>query len=222
MRFERERLMRMNKATCWGFALIIFLMFAVACQRSSVITETARSKPPSVELSPTVKQVIDAGLEQTKYTFYYDPSYIQISYPGGDVPLERGVCTDVVVRAFRKVGVDLQKEVHEDMKRSFAAYPTKWGLKRPDSNIDHRRVPNLKTYFERKGRALKITDNPADYLPGDVVTWDLGGGYDHIGMVTNLWSDDAQQYLIVHNIGRGAKVENVLFAWRITGHYRYF
>lgn len=214
--------MRTNKSVCWGFALISILLFAVACQRNSVSTETARVKPPSVELSPSVNQVIEAGLEQTKYTFYYDPSYTQISYPGGDVPLERGVCTDVIVRAFRKVGVDLQKEVHEDMKRSFSAYPTKWGLKRPDSNIDHRRVPNLKTYFERKGRALKITDNPADYLPGDVVTWDLGGGYDHIGMVTNLWSDAAQRYLVVHNIGSGAKVENVLFAWRITGHYRYF
>ena len=214
--------MRTSKLVCWSFALINILLFAVACQRDSVSTETARVKPPSVELSPTVNQVIEAGLEQTKYTFYYDPSYAQITYPGGDVPLERGVCTDVIVRAFRKVGVDLQKEVHEDMKGSFAAYPTKWGLKRPDSNIDHRRVPNLRTYFGRKGRAVKITDNPADYLPGDVVTWDLGGGYDHIGMVTYLWSDDSQRYLIVHNIGRGAKVENVLFAWRITGHYRYF
>lgn len=214
--------MRTKRAVCWGFALITFLLFAVACKRNSVSTETARVKPPPVELSPTVNQVIEAGLEQTKYTFYYDPSYTQISYPGGDVPLERGVCTDVIVRAFRKVGVDLQKEVHEDMKRSFAAYSTKWGLKKPDPNIDHRRVPNLKTYFERKGRALKITDNPADYLPGDIVTWDLGGGYDHIGIVTNLWSDAAQRYLVVHNIGSGAKVENVLFAWRITGHYRYF
>lgn len=165
---------------------------------------------------------MEAGLEQPKQTLYYDPSYVRIDYPGGDVPLERGVCTDVVVRAFRMGGVDLQKEVHEDMTRAFSAYPTRWGMTRPDSNIDHRRVPNLRTYFERKGKSLPVSQDAADYLPGDLVTWDLGGGVDHIGMVTNVWFDAASRYLVVHNIGRGARVENVLFAWRITGHYRYF
>lgn len=217
--------MRWNKAIYPGFALILLSLFAPGCRQSSDQAHferaAGRARPPAAELQPPLKQVVEAGLEQTKYTFYYDPSYTRIDYPGGDVPLERGVCTDVIIRAFRKVGVDLQKEVHEDMRRNFSAYPKKWGLTSPDSNIDHRRVPNLRTYFERKGRALKITTNPEDYLPGDVVTWDLGG-LPHIGMVTNIWSDDAQNFLLVHNIGRGARVEDVLFAWRITGHYRYF
>ena len=214
--------MRTNKAVSVIAGLIIMLLFSVACGQNSDRMETGRVRPLPAEVSPTIKQVIEAGQEQTKYTFYYDPSYVTIDYPGGDVPLERGVCTDVIVRAFRKVGVDLQKVVHEDMKQNFAVYPTKWGLKEPDTNIDHRRVRNLRTYFERKGKALAVSDQPGDYLPGDVVTWDLGGGVDHIGMVSNVWSDAARHYMIVHNIGNGAKVENVLFAWKITGHYRYF
>jgi uncharacterized protein YijF (DUF1287 family) len=213
--------MRTNKTTVWGFALLLLLLFSVACRQDSGRTDAGRIRPLGPNFPPALKQVVEAGLEQTKYTFYYDPSYTRISYPGGDVPLERGVCTDVIIRAFRKSGVDLQRGVHEDMQRSFVAYPTKWGLKKPDSNIDHRRVPNLQTYFERKGKALRVNDDPADYLPGDVVTWDLNG-LDHIGMVTNIWSDTDRQYMIVHNIGGGAKVQNVLFAWPITGHYRYF
>lgn len=217
---------RWNKAIYPGFALIIISLSALSCHKSSdqVYLERAvrreRRRPPQ-ELRPPLKQIVEAGLEQTDYTFHYDPSYTRINYPGGDVPRERGVCTDVVIRAFRKVGVDLQKEVHEDMKRNFQAYPQKWGLKAPDPNIDHRRVPNLRTFFERKGRALKVTANPEEYLPGDVVTWDLNG-LPHIGMVTNIWSEVAEHFLIVHNVGRGVKVEDVLFAWRITGHYRYF
>ncbi|HKQ52316.1 MAG TPA: DUF1287 domain-containing protein, partial [Pyrinomonadaceae bacterium] len=125
------------------------------------------------EAPAALRQVIEAGLEQPKQTFYYDPAYVRIDYPGGDVPLERGVCTDVVVRAFRKGGVDLQKEVHEDMARAFSAYPTRWGMTRPDSNIDHRRVPNLRTYFTRRGKSLPVSEDAADYLPGDLVTWDL-------------------------------------------------
>ena len=165
---------------------------------------------------------MEDAIRQTEYTRSYDPSYVRIDYPGGDVPLDRGVCSDVVVRAFRKVGVDLQKEVHEDMTRAFASYPKKWGLARPDANIDHRRVPNLMTFFERRGKSLDVTSAGADYQPGDVVTWDLGGGTTHIGIVTNLWSDARENYLIAHNIGGGVRVENVLFSWKITGHYRYF
>jgi len=218
--------MRMNKARCATLALMSILLFTFGCRQNSdrvdpVWTEAECMWPLPAELQPPLKQVVEAGLEQTKYTFYYDPSYTKISYPGGDVPLERGVCTDVIIRAFRKVGVDLQKEVHEDMRRNFAAYPKKWDLKTPDPNIDHRRVLNLMTYFERKGRALAISSNPKDYLPGDVVTWDVNG-YPHTGMVTNIWANGAQNFLLVHNIGRGVKVENVLFAWPITGHYRYF
>ena len=222
--------MRTNKALSECLALIIILLIAAGCRQNPVRTETGnygmtkaeRTRPLPAEVSPAARTVVEAGLEQTEYTLYYDQSYFKIAYPGGDVPLERGACTDVIVRAFRKAGVDLQKEVHEDMARNFAAYPKKWSLRKPDSNIDHRRVPNLRTYFERKGRALAISSKPADYLPGDVVTWDLGGGVGHVGMVTSVWSDAAQHYLMVHNIGSGAKVQNVLFTWRITGHYRYF
>lgn len=214
--------MRADKFICLSMALLLIL-FALACRQSSVqpIT-TSRARPLAPDLSPALKKVVEGAIEQTTYTRYYDQSYTKISYPGGDVPRERGACTDVIVRAFRKGGVDLQKEVHEDISRNFNAYPTKWGLRSPDANIDHRRVPNLRTFFERRGKSLPVTDSRSDYLPGDVVTWDLGGGMDHTGLVTNLWSDETQNYLIVHNIGGGAKIENVLFAWRITGHYRYF
>jgi uncharacterized protein len=206
---------------CATLLLVIFSAFA--CRQSSTTPlQSTHVRPLGAEASPALKSVVEAALEQTRYTRYYDQSYTKISYPGGDVPLERGACTDVIIRAFRSGGVDLQKEVHEDMEQHFAAYPAKWGLKSPDPNIDHRRVPNLRTFFERKGKSLPITNRAEDYLPGDVVTWDLGGGADHTGVVTNLWSDETQNYLIVHNMGGGAKVENVLFAWRITGHYRYF
>ncbi|MDQ3687257.1 MAG: DUF1287 domain-containing protein, partial [Acidobacteriota bacterium] len=143
-------------------------------------------------------------------------------YPGGDVPAEAGVCTDEVIRSYRKVGVDLQKEVHEDMKSNFSLYPRQWGLTKPDTNIDHRRVPNLMAFFGRKGEALPITDSAKDYAPGEIVTWDLGGGMTHIGIVVNVAaSADSNRDLIVHNIGAGPKMEDVLFAWKITGHYRY-
>ena len=138
------------------------------------------------------------------------------------MPSDRGVCSDVIVRAFRKAGVDLQKEVHEDMTLNFSAYSNKWGAKRPDSNIDHRRVPNLMTYFDRKGKSLPITNKREDYLPGDVVAWDLGGGLLHIGMVSNTKTWLTRNYMIVHNIGAGARLEDVLFSWKIIGHYRYF
>jgi uncharacterized protein len=176
--------------------------------------------------SPLIKQVIEGAIEQTGYTFSYDPSYARLSYPGGDVPLDRGVCSDVVVRAFRKAGVDLQKEVHEDMRRSFSAYPKQWGARRPDSNIDHRRVPNLMTYFKRARKDLPLAKDPAEYLPGDVVAWDLGNGLVHIGLVSNIKSDargqGAASHNIIHNIGAGARIEDVLFSWKIIGHYRYF
>lgn len=212
--------MRWNKTLYLGFALTILSLSALSCLQSSDKARIAAQRQP-IKLQPPLKQVVEAGLEQTEYTFYYDSSYTRINYPGGDVPRERGVCTDVIIRAFRKVGVDLQKEVHEDMRKSFAAYPNRWGLTAPDSNIDHRRVPNLRTYFERKGKALAVTSNPEDYLPGDIVTWNVNG-LPHIGMVINFWSDNAENFQLVHNIGRGVKVEDVLFAWRITGHYRYF
>lgn len=167
-------------------------------------------------------QVVAAALEQLGQTIYYDPSYQRLAYPGGDVPLDRGVCTDVVVRAFRRAGTDLQVLVHEDMKSAFSAYPQQWGLARPDPNIDHRRVPNLMTFFERKGKSLAISQDPTAYRPGDVVAWRLPGGRLHVGVVSNVRSRDAGRYLLVHNIGFGAKLEDLLFAFEIIGHYRYF
>lgn len=151
----------------------------------------------------------------------YDPSYFSIGYPNGDIPAGKGVCTDVVIRAYRKLGIDLQKEVHEDMKAHFEVYPNIWGLSAPDRNIDHRRVPNLMTFFYRHGRSLPITQDPEDYMPGDIVCWDLGGGITHIGIVVDEKSDDNQRYLIIHNIGAGQVVEDILFGYGIIGHYRY-
>lgn len=173
--------------------------------------------------NPVLKKIIDYGVEQTRLTNTYAPAYVSIPYPNGDLPIERGVCTDVVIRALRKGNVDLQKEVHEDMAVHFSAYPKNWGLKTTDTNIDHRRVPNLRKFFERKGKSLPVTTNPNDYKPGDLVTWDLNGaGLAHIGLVTNFWSEETKRYVIVHNIGSGARLEDRLFDWKVTGHYRYF
>jgi len=169
-------------------------------------------------------KLVTAAIERTHHSVRYDPSYVRISYPGGDVPADTGVCTDEVIRTYRVLGVDLQKEVHEDMVRNFADYPRNWRwlLARPDSNIDHRRVPNLMVFFSRKGQALPISVRAEDYSPGDLVTWDLGGGIPHIGIVVDRKSPQSGRYMIVHNIGQGPKMEDVLFNWRITGHYRYF
>jgi uncharacterized protein YijF (DUF1287 family) len=172
--------------------------------------------------SPQLKQLIDGAVSQAGVTTGYDPSYVSIQYPMGDVPIDTGVCSDVLVRAFRKAGVDLQKEVHEDMARAWNEYPKRWGLSGPDPNIDHRRVLNLMKYFERSGKSVPITDEPDDYLPGDIVAWDLGGGIYHVGMVTNMLSETQRECLIVHNIGAGTRVEDVLLNWTIKGHYRFF
>ena len=184
--------------------------------------EQTETRPLPADSSPKLKLVIPGIIEQVGKTTGYDPSYQSIDYPNGDVPVETGVCSDVIIRGFRKADVDLQKDIHEDMKDSFAAYPKKWGLSKPDANIDHRRVPNLMTYFTRKGKSVSTTTRAEDYLPGDVVTWDLGNGVDHIGIVVNVWSKPTQRYFIVHNIGAGTRMEDVLFSWRITGHYRVF
>ncbi len=157
--------------------------------------------------------------EQIGVTIEYDPAYVVLPYPGGDVPPDRGVCTDVVIRAFRGIGVDLQKAVHEDMKKAFAAYPSNWGLKRPDKNIDHRRVPNLRTYFKRKGWELPLTQNAEDYLPGDLVTCIVGGHLPHIMIVSDRRTKNGTP-LIIHNIGAGTEEEDALFLFPLTGHYR--
>ena len=169
-----------------------------------------------------VSRLVAAADDRPNHPARYDPGYVKIPYPNGDVPANSGVCTDEIIRIYRAVGVDLQKEVHEDMADNRSAYPfkLKWMQVRLDTNIDHRRVPNLQVFFRRKGQSLPITQNVADYLPGDIVTWMLPGGQDHIGMVTDrkAWSG---RYMVEHNIGEGPKIENVLFDWKITGHYRY-
>lgn len=166
-------------------------------------------------------RVIEGAKRQVGVTVGYDGTYRRIGYPNGDVPRETGVCTDVIIRAYRHVGVDLQKLVHEDMKAHFAAYPKNWGLRRPDTNIDHRRVPNLATFFTRRGAKLPVTRRGVDYKPGDIVTWRLSSGLPHIGLVSDVRVRNTDRYLVVHNIGGGAQIEDALFEHALTGHYRW-
>ena len=167
------------------------------------------------------KKLSDAAVELTTHKVQYDPTYFSIPYPNGDVPSDKGVCTDVVIRAYRKLGIDLQKEVHEDMASNFSLYPKDWGLKTTDKNIDHRRVPNLMTFFKRHGTVKKKSTNPNDYAPGDIVTWNLGGGTNHIGILIDQKSRDNERYLVVHNIGNGQEISDCLFQFKIIGHYSY-
>jgi uncharacterized protein YijF (DUF1287 family) len=170
--------------------------------------------------TPFARQTVAAAATQIGVTTGYDPAYVSLSYPQGDLPRKTGVCTDVVIRALRDAhGIDLQEQVHRDMKANFAAYPKNWGLKRPDSNIDHRRVPNLRRYFERQGASLPVTSDLAAYAAGDIVSWNLPGNLTHIGIVSQATAADGTP-LIIHNIGRGARAENILFAYEITGHFR--
>ncbi len=227
--FRHLRRVPMKRNHITAILLGLASLAGAACQKQ--IARTVQPlKPPEQQTetralpansSPTLKLIIDGAVDQVGKTTSYDPSYQKIEYPNGDVPLETGVCSDVIVRAFRRGAIDLQKDLHEDMKDNFSAYPTRWGLKGPDANIDHRRVPNLQTYFNRKGKSLSTTSGSENFLPGDIVTWDLGGGVDHVGIVVNVWNKPTQRYLIVHNMG-AARLEDVLFAWKITGHYRYF
>ena len=170
-----------------------------------------------------LRKLSDAAVERTTHAVRYDPAYIRIPYPGGDVPANTGVCTDEVIRSYRALGIDLQKEVHEDMKANLGAYPNHLrGMQlRTDMNIDHRRVPNLMVFFSRKGENLPVTNKSEDYTPGDLVTWDLGGNIPHIGIVVGKKSASGR-FMVVHNIGQGPTLEDVLFHWKITGHYRYF
>lgn len=212
-------------------ALLLTSFVTAACVQQPVARTIPPLKPPELQTevralpagsSRNIKLIIDGANDQVGKTTSYDPSYQKLDYPNGDVPSETGVCSDVIIRAFRNASIDLQKEVHEDMKNNFSAYPTKWGLRSTDRNIDHRRVPNLQTYFARKGKQIATSASSESFLPGDIVTWDLGGGIDHIGIVTNVWYKPSQRYLIVHNIGSGTRLEDVMLAWKITGHYRYF
>ncbi|CAN5345333.1 DUF1287 domain-containing protein [soil metagenome] len=212
------------------YSKLLFLFLALvfsSCQQHQPLgaRSTDLVEKPAIEAiaSEPIRQVLANSQEQLSLTKNYTQDYFSIPYPNGDPPIETGACTDVIVRGFRAAGVDLQKEVHEDIRANFKAYPNKWGLQRPDTNIDHRRVPNLQTFFARKGKSIPISSRGEDYKPGDVVSWDLNGkGMTHIGLVSHLWSDRTKRYLIIHNIGTGAKAEDRLFEWKITGHYRYF
>ncbi|MDA9004112.1 DUF1287 domain-containing protein [bacterium] len=170
------------------------------------------------------ESVAQAASERTLSQVIYNGAYQSIDYPMGDVSANIGVCTDVVIRAYRALGVDLQEQVHKDMKANFAAYPSKriWGLTRTDTNIDHRRVPNLRVFFARHGQSLTVSDQPEDYQPGDIVSWRLSNGRPHIGIVSSEKNAQGTRYMIVHNIGLGPKTEDQLFEYDITGHYRYF
>ena len=199
-----------------ALAVALVLASAAAMAQTRTAEPTARQE--------FLKRLAAAAEERTHHVVRYDPAYVRIPYPGGDVPADTGVCTDEVIRSYRAVGVDLQKEVHEDMERNLSAYPRKWRWLsgHPDTNIDHRRVPNLMVFFSRKGDALGITQREGDYLPGYIVTWDLGCGVPHIVIVVHERSAASGRFMIVHNIGQGPKMEDVLFQWKITGHYRYF
>jgi len=167
-------------------------------------------------------KLVSAAKERLNHFIIYDGSYESIPYPNGDVHKNKGVCTDVIIRSYRTLGIDLQQLVHEDMKANFDEYPNNWGLKKPDSNIDHRRVPNLEKFFQRKGKSLVVSKNSSDYQPGDLVTWLVSNNLPHIGIVSNIKSSrDSNRYKIIHNIGLGPKLDDMLFNYKIVGHFSY-
>lgn len=194
--------------------------FGIFLLAVTVFVSSAQADPARTDAA-FVQQLIQAAVAQTTQRVTYDGAYRRIPYPGGDVPSHIGVCTDLVIRAYRAVDIDLQQRVHEDMKRAFGEYPKSWGLRRPDSNIDHRRVPNLQVFFRRKGAAQRISNDARDYQPGDLVTWMLPGNLPHIGLVTDKKSPGSDRPIIAHNIGNGPQLEDMLFNFPITGHYRY-
>lgn len=194
------------------FIYLLTFLFAGKCLAENFSSQTNNAD-----------KLVEAALAQTKEAVTYNGAYFKLAYPMGDVPAHYGVCTDVIIRAYRQLGIDLQQLVHEDMRGNFSLYPAKknWGQNKTDTNIDHRRVPNLQVFFTRYGKKLSITQNAGDYQAGDLVTWMLTGNLPHIGVVTNTFSADKQRPLIVHNIGSGPQLEDVLFAYPISGHYRY-
>lgn len=207
---------RLFEVPSWkGWKTRLFLFLAL-----SLIPAFAGDPRPSDSREPS-RRLIEAARAQIGVTVHYDGRYTQLTYPGGDLPLDRGVCTDVVIRAFRALGIDLQQLVHEDMVGAFVRYPKSWGLSRPDPNIDHRRVPNLVVFFQRKGETRPVGFDVELYLPGDLVTWRLPGNLPHIGIISDRRSI-AGRPLILHNIGAGAAEDDILFSYPITGHFRFF
>lgn len=194
------------------YVLLISIAF-LTCGQKKVDTDIIVNSFDD-KLSKAAISIIDASIK-------YDPTYFTIEYPNGDVPKNKGVCTDVIIRSYRKLGIDLQKEVHEDMKSNFLDYPKIWGLKKTDTNIDHRRVPNLETFFTRKGKKLEVSDDANNYKTGEIVTWIINGKLPHIGIVTNKISADGERPMLVHNVGNGQVLEDCLFNYKIVGHFKY-
>ena len=208
--------------------LFSILLLLNSCKEESKLTEifVLNQKEITQDISienpkSFAEKLSNAALSIIDPDVIYTPAYVGIKYPNGDVPAKTGVCTDVIIRAYRKLGIDLQKEVHEDMKANFVLYPKTWGLKSTDKNIDHRRVPNLEVFFGRKGEKLKFTQNASEYETGDLVTWMINGKMPHIGIVTHKKSADGKRNLIVHNVEGGQVLEDCLFSWKIVGHFRY-
>ena len=196
------------------------------CKNEIPTKETAsihpnENKETTLNAANFYQKLSNAAISIIDPEVIYTPDYVGIKYPNGDVPAKTGVCTDVIIRAYRKLNIDLQKEVNEDMKANFSRYPKTWGLQTTDKNIDHRRVPNLEVFFTRKGEKLAISQNPNEYKTGDLVTWMIVDKLPHIGIVTHKKSADGKRNLIVHNVGGGQVLEDCLFSWKIVGHFRY-
>lgn len=203
------------------FTALVFLLL-ISCKQQP--TDSSQNINEQEDAKTFEQKLSNAALSIINPTIDYDPAYFSIEYPNGDVPKNKGVCTDVIIRSYRKLGIDLQKEVHEDMIKNFSVYPNlqKWGMTKTDTNIDHRRVPNLEIFFERKGEKLPVTQNPKDYKTGEIVTWLINNKLPHIGIVTRKKSKDGKRNLIVHNVGNGQVLQDCLFEYKIVGHYRYW
>jgi uncharacterized protein YijF (DUF1287 family) len=203
-------------------SLCLMLLTLAACRNETPVAFEPAAAPTTVPDAPPIlsPSLVSATRAQIGVVRVYDPAYFSLSYPGGDVPADRGVCTDVVIRALRTQGLDLQQAIHEDMRAHFALYPRQWGLSRPDRNIDHRRVPNQMYWFKRQGWQQPIGRTEKDFAPGDIVAWKLtGSGLLHIGIVSDRRSHDGTP-LILHNINSGTQEDDILFRHAIIGHYR--
>jgi uncharacterized protein YijF (DUF1287 family) len=203
--------------------ILFFILLSFGCKKSDELASTLNDSASFLIENPISFQekLSNAALSIINSEIVYTPNYVAIQFPNGDVPAKTGVCSDVVIRAYRKLGIDLQKEVHEDMKSNFSKYPTKWNLKQTDTNIDHRRVPNLEVFFTQKGEKLPVSKDAGDYKTGEMVTWMISGKLPHIGIVTHKKTADGKRPMLVHNVGSGQVLEDCLFAYEIVGHYKY-
>jgi len=209
--------------------VLFFLLNFSSCKKEELVSENTNFITKKQEIFPIEnpnsfsEKLSNAAIQIIDKNVIYTPDYVKLKYPNGDVPAKTGVCTDVIIRAYRKLNIDLQKEVHEDMAANFTKYPNlkKWGLKTTDKNIDHRRVPNLEVFFGRKGKTLSITQNAKDYKTGEIITWMINDKLPHIGIITHLKSIDGKRNLIVHNVGAGQVLEDCLFNYTIVGHFQY-